>query len=787
MSSKKAARENKKVKIKDNQSTKLLMLQQFTLWGLAVLLFLPPYFRGLFFPYEQAMALLFTAVLFWLVWLWKWANQDYRFLDQPLDYMVLALPVIYLFAAFQAVNYGLAVNELVKLTLYFMVYWLVSRAIRNQKDFSIILHALYLSALGVALAGLMAATEIISIHDAFVNRRIFSTYQYPNALASFLGATTYIGLYFWASCGTENNNARWSINSLKPYLYTAATFIIFAVLLGTRSNGGLAVFALMLLLFAIGYPKSRWPVLLHYLMFSIPAIFSIWLFIQSVEAQRMWQAWLWLLLGLAISLCLQWLYQKFAARGLLHWLSANRRALLVAVLLAAFACCIAAGVYISGHSESVQSLLKELRLRNATERFAFYKDALRMFSERPILGWGGGGWEEAYQAYQSYFYKSKQVHSYFFQVLVEAGILGLLAALGIWFAFLHSAIKVYRRSKENLDLRLQVWTVTIAACTIGLHSVIDFDLALSALAIVLWSLFGLGRVLNSQDEVAGELKKTRSAGGLRFGSLAVVTVIAVAIVVLTGCLIKANNCSINAVSKLQQQNIKKATAMMEEAIAYNPLSPDYHFVYAGILQRQGDVEEAIAHTQRAIALGQYSAESYAQLTNLYHSAKRSDGEIIAAAEKTLTLAPFESNWYDFLARAYYYVGYNNIIAGDNSNAILYLQKTTGVSGLIEAKMATLSETKKRLWQDAPLLTPGPVVWLFTGKAQYLLGDFGTAEASLKQALIDDTTKPEAALFLALAYDKLGDERRKQQMLEQVNQLAPDLMKSYESLYNKSIK
>ena len=107
-------------------------LHTIAFWGLAVLLFLPPYFRGLFFAPEQEKALIFAAVILWVAWLWKWLNRDYSFLSHPLDYFVLAFPATYLISSFQAVNHGLALDEVVKTTLYFTVYWLASRLVRND-------------------------------------------------------------------------------------------------------------------------------------------------------------------------------------------------------------------------------------------------------------------------------------------------------------------------------------------------------------------------------------------------------------------------------------------------------------------------------------------------------------------------------------------------------------------------------------------------------------------------------------------------------------------------------
>jgi tetratricopeptide (TPR) repeat protein len=57
---------------------------QAAFWGLAILLFFPPCFRGLFFATEQQRVLILAAVLFWFVWLWKHNCRDYKFLSHPL-------------------------------------------------------------------------------------------------------------------------------------------------------------------------------------------------------------------------------------------------------------------------------------------------------------------------------------------------------------------------------------------------------------------------------------------------------------------------------------------------------------------------------------------------------------------------------------------------------------------------------------------------------------------------------------------------------------------------------
>jgi hypothetical protein len=241
------------------------IIHSIAFWGLAILLFLPPYFRGLFFQPEQERALIFGAVIFWFAWLWKWSKRDNSFLSHPLDYFVLAFPAVYLVSAFQAANYGLAVDEVVKTTLYFLVYWLASRLVRDEKDITTILHVIYISAIGVALAGLATATGIINIKDGFLNGRIYSSFQYPNALASYLALAVFLGLFFWLKNGSLNLGSTirdrnvlkllpaWLLR-VRPYgyLYGAANFLLLAVLFGTRSRGGLLVTGTIFLVYLAG-------------------------------------------------------------------------------------------------------------------------------------------------------------------------------------------------------------------------------------------------------------------------------------------------------------------------------------------------------------------------------------------------------------------------------------------------------------------------------------------------------------------------------------------------------
>ncbi|MEW6426332.1 MAG: collagen-like protein, partial [Bacillota bacterium] len=492
-------------------------------WGVALLLFFPPFFRGLFFATEQSRALILAAALFWLAWWGKHSRRDYAFLSHPLDYFILALPLVYLAAAAGAVNYGLAVDEIVKNVLYFLVYWLVVQLVREEADLSRFLHVIYLAAVGVALAGLATATGVVNIKDGFLNGRIYSSFQYPNALASYLALAAFLGLYFRQKNGRLPLAAAITdralqkvlpdrLLNLRPfgYLYILANFLLLAVLFGTKSRGGLLITGAVFALYLIGLPwQKRLPVMAHALLAGGLGYVFIHLFINSAVSKQTGIAWLWIGTGLAAATLAQAAYNFFSSRRPPAWL--NDRAKAARVLAGLLGCLAAAGgAFAALRPELLQKIISFSYLRNAFERTYFIKDALAMLKTRPLLGWGGGGWEEAYRAFQGYLYNSNEVHSYYFQVAVETGVLGLLVVLGLWAAFFWAAHRAYRAAAAGVERKTLVWTLFAAALAVGGHAVIDFDLSLSALTIALWTVFAGVRVLGG---LPGETVETAGAAG----------------------------------------------------------------------------------------------------------------------------------------------------------------------------------------------------------------------------------------------------------------------------------
>ncbi|MGQ9558804.1 MAG: O-antigen ligase family protein [Desulfurispora sp.] len=125
---------------------------------------------------------------------------------------------------------------------------------------------------------------------------------------------------------------------------------------------------------------------------------------------------------------------------------------------------------------------------NVWHRLYYSRDAWQLVRQRPLTGWGGGGWQDAYRQQQSYLYHSKRVHNQYAEVAVETGLPGLLVYLGVWGLFILRAGQLYSRSRGEEK--------NVAGAALGyllffaLHTTIDFDFSYLAVMSTVWAVGG---------------------------------------------------------------------------------------------------------------------------------------------------------------------------------------------------------------------------------------------------------------------------------------------------------
>jgi O-antigen ligase len=122
-------------------------------------------------------------------------------------------------------------------------------------------------------------------------------------------------------------------------------------------------------------------------------------------------------------------------------------------------------------------------------RPAIARDCLRMFTQRPILGWGVGSFPIVYPQFRSFYtdYFVNQAHNDFLQILVETGMAGALAM--IWFIVALYSASLRRLRDSRSDLRNAVRLAAITGCTgLLVHSLADFNLHIPANAALFYAI-----------------------------------------------------------------------------------------------------------------------------------------------------------------------------------------------------------------------------------------------------------------------------------------------------------
>ncbi|NPV29922.1 MAG: hypothetical protein HPY58_09785 [Firmicutes bacterium] len=825
---------------------------------LAALLFYPPYFRGLFFARELLPTHMFTAVIFSFFAFYKISRRELVFFRHPLDYAVFLLLGLYVASSINAWNTRDAVGAVLKMANYAAVYWLLAFSVRSLNAVQSYLKVFFASGTGVALLGLGAAFGTFHYKDAFVGGRIFSSLQYPNTLAAYLTAINLFGLYLLAGAGRLASRI----------LLAVGNYLLFLTFLGTQSRGAYLIYPLGLLILLAGLPgKERWRALGNFGL-QVLAVFAVAGRVVACTGGRAELAgWLWVLAGAVLAAVFQWVWASAEARLARRSsslgtgnASAGRRRLRPWVLpaaaafglliLAGGACALwqerAAVAAFAGRAvpEAWAARVKSISLqeKNAQERLLWSRDAFKIMTASPLnslLGAGGGGWNALYHRYQDYLYFSTEVHNHFLQVGVETGFPGLLTFLAIWVFFFGITWRTLRCTGGSPQapagpggadspplpqqaVRGTAWAIFSGALALGLHSLIDFNLSLGAVALLLWGLFGLGRGLGRLADPAGEIGVgalgTGTAGtsgrgrtgrfsrfqlspalqGVLVGSVA-------AVLFLTSMsLLLGQKYALAASQALKRQDVQGAVSAYERALEHDPWTSSYRAGLAQIYLFQGEQKQdagLLRKAQELLADAVRANRGDPQLRVLYGRALFSTGRLeegLAQLEEAVALMPFKQDLYESLAAGYLGAGLFLLEQagqaktppvreqqGDparlKERGRRCLEQALAVPERIERTMASVPEKHKQYWVRAPLLAVSPQIHLYAGEAAALLARWPQADTCLAAAAQDPALKPEALLWRGLALKKRGRTEEGEELVTEALKLKPDLAGEQEKI------
>lgn len=157
------------------------------------------------------------------------------------------------------------------------------------------------------------------------------------------------------------------------------------------------------------------------------------------------------------------------------------------------------------------------------ERINRWQAAIRMYDERPILGWGPGTYQFIYAPFQ----RSKEktiistnagdkgnAHSEYIGPLSEMGLPGMLIVFLLVGTMLFSGIKTYRRAKTK-EVKIITISATLALLSFFLHGILNNFLDTDKLSIPVWGSMAVIVVMDCYfADKESLLKTTETIGAL---------------------------------------------------------------------------------------------------------------------------------------------------------------------------------------------------------------------------------------------------------------------------------
>lgn len=150
-------------------------------------------------------------------------------------------------------------------------------------------------------------------------------------------------------------------------------------------------------------------------------------------------------------------------------------------------------------TEHVQSISNISTDASNLERINRWKSALRMFEERPVLGWGPGTYMFKYAPFQKPNEKTiistnggnrGNAHSEYIGPMAESGVMGLFTILGVIAAFFITAVKLYSKL-DSPQLKSVLMAALLGLVTYFTHGFLNNFLDMDKLSLPVWGFMAV--------------------------------------------------------------------------------------------------------------------------------------------------------------------------------------------------------------------------------------------------------------------------------------------------------
>ncbi|MHA7965777.1 O-antigen ligase family protein [Paenibacillus sp. CAU 1782] len=667
--------------------------------------------NGLFYIF----ALLLISV-FYLLRKWK--------LDSHvgiLSILVPLFPVIYWISSLQAVSDYYAVYMTLVYAAFCGLLLVGLYAAQWQSTRSLIEAGMMLSGGIIVLFGLLNLfgqyyyqDALWLAHDGY---RLTSVFQYSNTYAGYLIAL-FLAAVYYAVHGTKTSIRLASAAWLVP---------IWLSFMLTYSRGAIVVIPVIVLLVL---PFLRLSKQIAYVLYMVVSVGVTMLVLGKISSNTAaiavlvqptsekapspvslfsalpLQSWGLLLLASAITTAAIWLYhaklEKWVERKL-EKLSSRKLSTIFMPALIVVAGVAGAALLIG--SPAVRSLLPEqladrvaninFQQHSVLERITFYKDGLSAASDYPMLGAGGGAWQAMYEQYQNNPYESRQAHSFYIQVLVEVGWIGLIALLAllgyIYFLYIRSHIR-------HPELRGSHFVFFIMSVSLLLHSAIDFDMSyvyIGALVFV-----SLGCML---APYASKLAITRFNALTQKpwqqmiypGAIAVMTVVLLFVTIQNNRALANYDKTLQKAAQ-QQANFSELITSLDKSISLAPSQSAYSVMKANWLLQGYDQNTdsgllvlAADAIDQALTSDPYSRGLFVHKIQLLQKSKATE-QLLSVVDETLIKFPWDITFYETAMISYDQAHTEALTDQNTDKANAYKTRILEISAEIQRRLDLLA-------------------------------------------------------------------------------------------------
>jgi hypothetical protein len=548
--------------------------------ALFFLVFLSPYYRGLYFEYEKYpfLAALNVIVLLWL--LWRSYNKEWLHFGDITEWLYAGFALLYLLNLPLAADKGLAFQEFITYATCFFLF-LAMRKLRIPLSLKKLFLFLFgLNGLILALLGFSYQMGWIdpqsmflkmSFRDLFLGGRLNASFQYPNTAGAYF-AMGYISVLVFILL---EEKLSWRIPGF------LVSFMLLGAFFFTYSRGGYITFPLSLvfLLFVLQPPEAA-----RLLTYNLGSAAIFLPFLPKTETLLLQKNPFFfghlITASIAFAVFGELVTQLFQKRSVA--INRKKLAILISTAVVLFVLLFVTATKSDFLPARFAQRIKDINLQthSVVERFLFYRDALKIFSLRPLNGWGGGAWKTLYFKFQSAPYFTESTHNFYVQILVESGILGILLFLSL-FVFIFKKALQSEFGKEQI---LQKGILGILLMGL-LHSLIDVNFSLGAFQLTVWSFAGLA-VPERGIAIEKTSKRKEYAHQSKMRVILTTFSVIVSAVLMVLCLImsQSTNYAIQAEYYLNQGHWKEAALLAEKSLHFNPWNAETHFIYSNALR-----------------------------------------------------------------------------------------------------------------------------------------------------------------------------------------------------------